>query len=116
MKKYFTGNGSAGKDDMVGATVRRSRDLDIGINNEVDVLGITSFLSRLADEPVDGKMPGSRPHHLRQGSKGRSPSCAPGEEPVSGARPWAISALGDKIIAQVKAARSPFGGVRLDTA
>ena len=38
LKKCVTGNGSVDKDELIGATVRKSRDLDIVINNEVDAL------------------------------------------------------------------------------
>lgn len=57
LKKYVTGNGSAGKDEMVAATVRRFPGLDIINNNEVDALGLARVVSRIHGEPVDGKMP-----------------------------------------------------------
>ena len=53
----MTGNGSAGNDEMVAATVRRFPDLDIVNNNDAEALGLARVIARLGGEPVDGKMP-----------------------------------------------------------
>lgn len=54
--KYATGSGSAGKDEVLAAVIRRHLDVQITGNDEADALTIAAMGARKIGHPVDGKV------------------------------------------------------------
>ncbi len=76
IKMYATGSGSANKDAVVAATVRRYPDADLRNNDEVDAFNMAAMLRRHLGAPIETKdMPADnlRPFVGGKGSgKGRN--------------------------------------------
>lgn len=53
VKKYATGAGNAGKDEVLAAVVRRYPHVDVRGNDEADALVIAAILARLTGFPID---------------------------------------------------------------
>ena len=53
VKKYATGRGNAGKDEVLAAVVRRYADVDVRGNDEADALVLASIAARLDEHPID---------------------------------------------------------------
>ena len=57
LKKYATGKGNAGKDEVVIAVTRRFPDVQFKTNDEADALTAAAIGHRLLGHPIDGDMP-----------------------------------------------------------
>lgn len=55
--KYATGKGTAGKDAVLAAAVRRYADIDITGNDTADAVILAAIGCRLAGTPIDDPMP-----------------------------------------------------------
>ncbi|KAB1661666.1 crossover junction endodeoxyribonuclease RuvC [Pseudoclavibacter sp. CFCC 13796] len=60
LKKYATGKGTANKDAMIAAMVRRFPDVDINDNNIADAVALGCVAARLVDQPIDGVLSQAR--------------------------------------------------------
>ncbi|MEV8338498.1 hypothetical protein [Leucobacter sp. NPDC077196] len=54
LKKFVTGKGNAGKDEMNFAIARRYPDVDVTNNNEGDALGLATIGAAVMGEPFTG--------------------------------------------------------------
>lgn len=53
LKKYATGNGSAGKDEVLLAVARRYPDIPVKDNNQADALVLAAMGARSLGRPID---------------------------------------------------------------
>ncbi|WP_193613131.1 crossover junction endodeoxyribonuclease RuvC [Nocardioides lijunqiniae] len=53
VKKYATGKGNAGKDQVLAAVVRRYPDVEVGGNDEADALILAALGARFLGQPID---------------------------------------------------------------
>lgn len=53
LKKYATGRGNAGKDEVLLAVARRFPDVDLRDNNQADALWLAAMGARRLGQPVD---------------------------------------------------------------
>ena len=54
LKKYITGKGNAGKDEMIAAAVRRFPSLDFSDNNVADAIGLAAMGCHHLGKPIVG--------------------------------------------------------------
>lgn len=57
VKKYATGKGNAGKDEVLAAVVRRYLDVEVRGNDEADALVLAAIAARLNGDPIDPALP-----------------------------------------------------------
>ncbi len=57
VKKYATGKGNAGKDEVLAAVVRRYANVDVRGNDEADALVLAAIRARLDAQPIDPGIP-----------------------------------------------------------
>ncbi|WP_298745308.1 crossover junction endodeoxyribonuclease RuvC [uncultured Microbacterium sp.] len=60
VKKYATGRGNAGKDEVLAAVIRRYSHVDVSGNDEADALVLAAIRARLDGHPIDPDL--SRTH------------------------------------------------------
>lgn len=60
VKKYATGKGNAGKDEVLAAVVRRYSHVDVRGNDEADALVLAAIRARLDGRPIDLNLPVDR--------------------------------------------------------
>lgn len=53
LKKYLTGKGNAGKDEVLLAVARRYADIDVRTNDQADALGLAAMGARHLGHPID---------------------------------------------------------------
>jgi crossover junction endodeoxyribonuclease RuvC len=66
VKKYATGNGTAGKDQVLAAVIKRYPNIDIPGNNEADALVLAAMGARAYGQPIETSLPKT---HQRQGTR-----------------------------------------------
>jgi crossover junction endodeoxyribonuclease RuvC len=66
LKKYATGSGSAGKDAVLAAAIKRYPQWDISGNDVADAVVLACIGARLLGRPVENSMP--KAHHLELGT------------------------------------------------
>lgn len=57
VKKYATGKGNAGKDEVLAAVVRRYSTVEVRGNDEADALVLAAIVARLNGWPIDLNLP-----------------------------------------------------------
>ncbi|MGI6878795.1 crossover junction endodeoxyribonuclease RuvC [Microbacterium sp. gxy059] len=57
VKKYATGRGNAGKDEVLAATIRRYPDVDITGNDEADAYVLAAMAARYTGHPIEASLP-----------------------------------------------------------
>lgn len=57
VKKYATGKGNAGKDEVMIAAVKRYPEFDITDNNTADAVILAAFLARALGRPIEESLP-----------------------------------------------------------
>jgi crossover junction endodeoxyribonuclease RuvC len=57
LKRYATGSGSAGKDEVLAAVVRRYGGVEVANNDEADALVLASMGARYLGFPIDEPLP-----------------------------------------------------------
>lgn len=57
VKKYATGRGNAGKDEVLAAVVRRYPHVEVSGNDEADALVLAAIIARLNGSPIDTNLP-----------------------------------------------------------
>lgn len=57
LKKYLTGRGNAGKDEVLLAVARRFPDVDVRDNNMADALGLAAMGARHLGSPLEAALP-----------------------------------------------------------
>lgn len=57
VKKYATGKGNAGKDEVLAAVVRRYPTVEVRGNDEADALVLAAIVARLNGAPIDLNLP-----------------------------------------------------------
>lgn len=60
IKKYATGKGTADKDAVLAAVVRRYPDVEVNTNNEADALILAALGARHVGEPLEATLPADR--------------------------------------------------------
>lgn len=60
VKKYATGRGNAGKDEVLAAVVRRYFNVEVSGNDEADALVLAAIVARLDGNPIDLNLPVDR--------------------------------------------------------
>ena len=54
VKKFATGNGNAGKDEVLAAVIRRYPDVNVATNDEADALTLAAIGAAVMGEPFNG--------------------------------------------------------------
>lgn len=57
VKKYATGKGNAGKDEVLAAVVRRYPHVEVSGNDEADALVLAAIAARLDGHPIEETLP-----------------------------------------------------------
>lgn len=76
VKKYATGKGSAGKDEVLAAVVRRYLDVPVAGNDVADALVLAAIGRRLLGEPIEASLPQANLTACRTAPARSSPAAA----------------------------------------